>query len=415
MTHPSRLKILQVIHFYHTGGLEQLALRLGKALKERGHDSHVLALEPGPMRRQFHEAGIQTHSTVRPERFSPRYLLQLAGFIAQHRFDVVHTHHIGPMLYGVPAARLSGSLSVHTTHSMEHLYVPGQPPKGVVVPPSKRKAFQWLAKGCNHIATVDERLQTYLQEDLQITTPVSAILNGIDTSVFNGQHDTSALEKELGFTKDVPWLGVVGRLAPEKGHTFLLQALAQQQQPFRLLVIGDGSLRSSLEEEARSLNLESKVHFLGLRGDLPQLFSTLDLMVLPSLREGLPLVLLEALASGVPVLGSDVGSVARVLNESEAGVVVPPGDVTALQQELEKLLGDSAQLSNKAEKGKAWVHHHYNQTRMVDGYEAVYLSLKQEQSLWKRPLSALQARSASCLRWTPFVGPPATLDWDPRE
>ncbi len=415
MSNPAHLKILQIIHFYHTGGLEQLALRLGKALLERGHDSHVLALEPGPMRRQFHEAGIQTHSTARPPRFSPRFLLQLAGFIAKHQYDVVHTHHIGPMLYGVPATRLSGSLSVHTTHSMEHLYVPGQPPKDVVVPPSKRKAFQWLAKGCNHIVTVDEKLQTYLKEDLHLTTPVTAILNGIDTSVFNGQHDTSALENELGIPKDAPWLGVVGRLAPEKGHTYLLQALAQQQQPFHLLVIGDGSLRSTLEDKVRSLNLEEKVHFLGLRGDLPQLFSSLDLMVLPSLREGLPLVLLEALASGVPVLGSDVGSVARVLNESEAGVVVSPGDVAALEHGLEQLLKNRSMLSNKAEKGKAWVHHHYNQTRMVDGYETLYLSLKQEQSFWKRPLSALQARSVSCLRWIPFVGPPETLDRDPGE
>jgi glycosyltransferase involved in cell wall biosynthesis len=122
----------------------------------------------------------------------------------------------------------------------------------------------------------------------------------------------------------------VGRLSPEKAPEVLLQAA--EGTGMHVVVAGEGPLRASLEAGAD----RTRVRFLGFVPEVGPVLAAADVLALPSRTEGLPMAVLEAMAAGVPVVASAVGSLPEVLGNG-AGVLVPPGDVTALRLALEQL------------------------------------------------------------------------------
>jgi glycosyltransferase EpsF len=126
------------------------------------------------------------------------------------------------------------------------------------------------------------------------------------------------LRNHLGAPADVLLVGSIARLIPGKNHNFMLDVLAvdgERGGNMHLVVIGDGHLRPDLEVRARSLGIQHRVHFLGVRHDVPELLHGLDVVILPSLYEGLPLNLVEAQASGTPAVVSD-----RITREVDLGL-----------------------------------------------------------------------------------------------
>jgi glycosyltransferase involved in cell wall biosynthesis len=133
---------------------------------------------------------------------------------------------------------------------------------------------------------------------------------GVDLTPFQTPVDGLALRQELGIPKDAFVLGHVGRFEEQKNHLFLLEiaaAVIQKEPLTRLLLIGDGSLRSVIEDKIKQMGLTPYVIFAGLRSDVPQLIqSVMDVFLLPSFHEGLPVVGMEAQAAGLPLILSDV-------------------------------------------------------------------------------------------------------------
>ena len=127
----------------------------------------------------------------------------------------------------------------------------------------------------------------------------------------------------------------VARLARQKGHTQLIEAVARlrsQIQGLRLLLAGDGAMRVELEGLVGRLGLEAEVEFLGVitRAQLPELMARSDVVALPSYWEGLPVALIEAMSAGKPIVASRVGGNPELVLAGETGLLVPPGDVDAL-------------------------------------------------------------------------------------
>ena len=100
------------------------------------------------------------------------------------------------------------------------------------------------------------------------------------------------------------------------------------------MLAGEGPLRGEIEERVKSAGLEGRFRLLGLRRDVPELLRALDLLVLPSGREGLPNIVLEAMASGVPVVATDVGGTGELVIEGKTGSLVRPGDAEALARAI---------------------------------------------------------------------------------
>jgi glycosyltransferase involved in cell wall biosynthesis len=175
----------------------------------------------------------------------------------------------------------------------------------------------------------------------------------------------------------------VARLDRQKGHTYLLKAIAQIPQAV-FLFVGDGPERKKLQDQARHLGVDQRVVFLGFRQDVPSLLAGCDLFVLPSLYEGLPLSILEAMAAGKPVIATDVGGNAEAVLQGETGYLVPPGDPPAIASAIQRLLSDPALAVKFGQAGQARVRERFSVTSMVrcveDTYEELLLKRRNHRS-----------------------------------
>ena len=133
---------------------------------------------------------------------------------------------------------------------------------------------------------------------------------GVDLKPFYDQVDSIGVRAELGIRADAFVIGHIGRFETQKNHLFLLEIaaeVAKQELKMHLLLIGDGSLRSDIEQKVVQMGLSDRVTFAGNRSDVPRLMlKAVDLFLFPSLHEGLGLVLIEAQAAGLPCIFSDV-------------------------------------------------------------------------------------------------------------
>jgi len=135
----------------------------------------------------------------------------------------------------------------------------------------------------------------------------------------------------------------VGRLSPEKGHEFLLRALAElslESPLYDLTIAGIGPMEGFLRSLARDLGIAERVHFAGYVADMPALYASCDLVVQSSLTEGMPNVLLEASLLRTPVIATDVGGSAELIVHDATGTLIPAGSVTAIVDALRRFVAN---------------------------------------------------------------------------
>lgn len=160
--------------------------------------------------------------------------------------------------------------------------------------------------------------------------PFTVVRNAIDTRQFAYREDVrSAVRAELGLTDDEIALGCVANFTPHKNHTFMLNMYAEllRHDPrYRLVLVGDGALRETLEQQTRDLGISDCVRFLGIRTDVPRLLQMMDVMILPSLYEGFPTVALEWQAAGLPTLMSDTTTRACAFVDSARFIPLDTGE-----------------------------------------------------------------------------------------
>ena len=170
---------------------------------------------------------------------------------------------------------------------------------------------------------------------------VEVVPNGID--IVRDDHTRDQLRDELGLPQG-PLVGVFSRLAPWKGQHVVLQALSRLDGVHCAIVgdalFGETDYAERLHKLVGDLGLESRVHFLGHRSDVPRLMRAVDVMVHPSVDpEPFGRTLVEAMLAGVPIVATDAGAAADILDAGAAGTLVPPNDPDALATAVSRVLG----------------------------------------------------------------------------
>jgi glycosyltransferase involved in cell wall biosynthesis len=167
---------------------------------------------------------------------------------------------------------------------------------------------------------------------------VVVIRNAVDVRRF-GEVPAGALRSKLERVPGRPIVLTVARLDPQKGLGDLLEAAAQVPDS-NFAIAGEGPDRERLEGAARSLGLHGRVTFLGHRDDVADLLGSCDVFVLPSLYEGFPLSVVEAMAAGKPVIATAVGGTPEAVSDGETGLLVPPGNPSALAAAIRSVISD---------------------------------------------------------------------------
>lgn len=361
------MKVLQVLSGNAWGGGSVVVLAITRALIARGDEVWVFTFEQETGRR-FAAAGAKI---IRPPFWFDSIhpldsvnLFSLWRLCRREKFDLVATHTSKGGFLGRLAARWAGVPHiVHHAHGFAF---------NKVLPPRTKRFYialeRFAARASDLIISVnDEHRSTAIELGIEAPERIRTIHNGIDVGAFTVS-DRTAERRRLGFDDSTLLIGAVGRLAPQKGYIYLIQAfqlLAERFPSARLVVAGIGPLASELEGAARRLGVAGRVDFLGFRRDVAGLLAAFDVYTQPSLWEGHSISLIEALAAGRPIVATDIDGNREVVDHGETGLLVPPEDPKALADAIENLLTNPGLARQLAANARRAAIERFSQENMV--------------------------------------------------
>ncbi len=362
------MTIVQVNLQRDYGGAEAHVLALAQGLHNRGHQVCVFAHPQGKLLGKARELGLDVVPLAARGQIDFKSTRQFARALRQVRPDVLHLHTPKDYVSGVVAAKL---VRVPVVAMTRHMLLP--------VKPWMRRIYN----ATDAVVCLSQGVRDNLCEQEIRSAKLHLILGAIDTNDlaerFGAESVCAAksrelLRREFGLEPDSVAIGVVGRLVTGKGHTFLLRAFAQLNAPTaKLIVVGEGALFGSLQEETMRLGLQERVVFAGFRTDVPAILQALDIVVLPSDgTEVFPLVVMEAMAAARAVVASRIGGVGEIVEDERTGLLVPPRDVEALATALSRLVFSAALREKLGVAGKLRVQQHFSLTRFLDETEQLY-------------------------------------------
>jgi len=284
------------------------------------------------------------------------------------RADLLHTHGAKADFYGLLAARRLKLPVVATLHLWSHT-------------PFIVRLYDWVdaivLRFFDSVVGVSEAIADEMAQKRIPRRLIRVIRNGVDLEslAFPGKGARRQTRQELGIKERSPVVGVVGRLTPEKGHRFFLEAAREILQSIPeavFVIVGGGRLEEELRAHAGALGITGAVRFAGFRHDVLRFYEAFDLVVSSSLREGTPMVLLEAMAMAKPVIATRVGGVPEMVRHNETGLLVPPRDVRSLAQAVFDLLKDQARRERLARAGQRLISEEFSAERMARAYQVVY-------------------------------------------
>jgi glycosyltransferase involved in cell wall biosynthesis len=291
----------------------------------------------------------------------------LGAFMARVRPDIVNPHLFRSTALAAPLAKWHGARVVETYHGREGWR------QGPFLPDRVISGF------VDRVIAVSEAARAFLISGKgYAASKIVVVPNGRDLSVFRPGKGRQRARRDLGLDGAAPVVGVIGRLEPQKGHAYLLEAWPAVTREFpdaRLLVVGDGSLRAILERRAHDLKVAGSVTFAGHRRDMPLVLDAVDIVALPSIYEGMPLSAIEASAMARPVVATCVDGTPEVIRDGRTGRLVPARDAGALARALLALLRDPEGAQRMGRAGRDYVLHRFDLDTQVQATARVYRSL----------------------------------------
>jgi glycosyltransferase involved in cell wall biosynthesis len=368
-------RVVHICKVKGIAGAERHLLQLLPALAERGVDARMLVLEdPAAPARGFCEAlqrsGIPVETLRTPRHVDPLLASRIASRLRQAKPDLVHTHLFHADLYGLAAARRA---CIRAAVSSRHDNNPFR----------RRALVRWLTRramrNARRIIAISHALARFVRDvegaDEASIVPVHY---GLRVEGLKGT-ETDQARAALGSRPGERVIGFVGRLIEQKGVDVLLDAfprIREQHPEAALVIVGDGPLRRDLH--ARAERLGPGVRFAGWIDQAVRTMAACDIVVMPSRWEGLGLVALEALACARPLVASDVDALPEIVRNRETGLLVPPGDPSALAAAVVALLNEPGWAASLGEAGREDVRDRFSIERMARATLDVYATVLAE-------------------------------------
>jgi glycosyltransferase involved in cell wall biosynthesis len=346
------------------GGAEMFILNAAPRLRKLGWDLRLITLSDGGI--LVDQLRHESVPVIELGLNKTNILYKLTKLLSIWKKDkprILHTHLFHAGLIGRILGKIAGVHPIFVHQAGPELF---------------RGRFRvYLDKQTSSLVTQYVATSDFVNQILQTREQIPQnkiiiIPNGIVTS-----------EYELSRSRPESWpnivagtvLGTVGRLAPEKGHFLLLDALSILQQNgfiFYALMIGDGILKDDLIQKTKTLHLEDCISWVGSQTNVPDWLTFFDLFILPSQWEGISLALLEAMAAGLPVVATSVGGTPEVVTNGETGLLVPPSDPQALADAIQKLIENPSLSREIGQAGKRHCQQNYDIDRIVKEIDSLY-------------------------------------------
>jgi len=343
------------------GGQNQVLLT-ALGLREKGHRTLLVAHPDGELRRRAEE-GLDFIALAPSHELDLKAGWKLSRLLNRLKPDLVHAHDP----HGVSMAALAISMSSVA------------PPPLVV---SRRVDFhlktnsfsRWKYRQAAAFIAASDAIAAILTADGVDPSRIVTVHEGVDVERI-ARITPVSLHTEFWLPTHAPVVMNIGALVPHKGQRNLIDAAAAVRRGVpdaHVVILGEGTLRATLEHHIRHLNLEKHVLLPGFRADVLALLKSADLFAMSSETEGLGTSVLDAMACGKAVVGTSAGGIPEIVEDGVTGLIVPPRDPQALAAAITRLLADEQLRARMGAAGLARVRERFTVDRMIEGTLRVY-------------------------------------------
>lgn len=370
----SRILIAHVVYRLGVGGLENGLVNLINRLPGNKYRHLVIALTGfTEFTQRIQRDDVDIIALDKRPGHDWNMYRDLYRIFRDRKPGIVHSRNLAAMEAQVPAWLAGVPCRVHGEHGRDVLDVDGRNWKYIL----QRKILRPFIT--QYIALSIE-LESYLRETIGVPGQrITRIINGVDIQRFKPNAAIGCDFLPDGFLKsNALIIGTVGRLEKIKDQMTLIEAFAvlrrnhpDQMDRLRLVIVGDGSMRSTLERRIVENDLGDSVWLAGNRDDVPELLQCMDIFVLPSLAEGISNTIMEAMATGLPVVATDVGGNRELVMENN-GSLVPRSDPQSMADALSRYLVEPALLESHGNSARDKAETDFSLQTMVDRYASVY-------------------------------------------
>ncbi len=364
-----KIRLMHLIHELGTGGAENGIINIVNHIDHTRFKTSICAFAGGGSQTERVDMSRTDLAELNKHPGNDFTLpIRLCRLFRKWKPHIVHTHAWGTLCEGAIGAKLARvPVIIHGEHGTiqdRQRNIPIQ-------------RFFWNLT--DQILSVSHAHRDRLAKTINYPSDkIEVIINGVDTVCFSAQKKNESIRKELGIDNKDIVIGTVGRLVPVKNHSMLIEAFAiisRRYSNIKLVLVGDGPLKSELIKLSDSLEISSNVVFTGRRDDIPEILRCMDIFVLSSHSEGMSNTILEAMSSGLPVIATDVGGNPSLVDKDITGLLVESEKPGSLAELLSRLI-DCPELRIKmGNAGRKRVEQKFSLQAMVKNYENLYMKL----------------------------------------
>jgi len=366
------------------GGGKQAFYNLISRLDRRRFNPLVASVPGGKYIELLHSVGVQLFPLTSNNRFDLRIPYHLARIVRENSVSILHSHGGGRADFFVYLTSKLVNIPVKITTVANLLE------RWFEINPLQLYVYKRLQKKTEKIFDQFICVSDYLADHLiqrrgLDRTKVKTIYNGVDLAYFMAALESPPTRNEFLGKGEQILIGAIGRLVAEKGLEYLLEGIPEVLRRFpqaKVLLVGDGPLKTHLERQVISLGLKEKVIFTGFRSDIRKILSCLDILILPSLLEGFPMIILEAMAMAKPIIASDIPGIREQIEDGKTGLLVPAKDSNALAAAILKILAANRATENIGLAARHIVEEKFSIENMVSETEKLYLYLLKEHKIF---------------------------------
>ena len=318
------LRVLHVVGKMDRAGVETWLMQVLRRVNPQEFDFHfcVFHEDPGAYAPEIRQLG-GTIVTCKLSEGRITFARRLTALMAQGQYDIVHSqmHSFSGL-----ALRSAAKAGVPVRIAHFHNTRSGGTKRGVGRRLYEHAMYRLLQRHSTHILGCSRAVMKTIFGPNWSKDPRRQVLYcGTDLTRFEGNIGQDSVRKELGIPSAAPIAMHVGRFAPQKNHQLLIEiasGLARLKPDVHWCLVGKGPLEATIRCAAKEGKIDSIVHLLGVRDDVPRLMKASDVFVFPSLWEGLGLVLLEAQAAGLPIVASDLQCIREAVENYPAAKLI---------------------------------------------------------------------------------------------
>jgi sugar transferase (PEP-CTERM/EpsH1 system associated) len=366
--------VAHIIYRLDIGGLENGLVNLLNQIPPQRYRHAIICLTDynSAFRQRIQQPAVAVHALHKRPGQDWGLYLKLWRLLWRLRPAIVHSRNLAALEGQLPAALAGVRARVHSEHGWDVM-----DPDGSKYLPLRR----WFRPLVSRYIALSGELEEYLCNRVQVPRErVNRICNGVDSACFRPAPAGRAVLPLAGFAPPgTVVIGTVGRMERVKDQLTLVRAFLQLLQAMpdgrarlRLVLVGEGPLRSEASALLEQADASHLAWLPGAREDVPELLRCLDIFVLPSLAEGISNTILEAMASGLPVVATRVGGNAELVVDGESGWLVPPADPQTMALALRRYSDAPTIRHSHGAAARQRIERHFSLTAMKDAYMAVY-------------------------------------------